>query len=1144
MRFSRLSLERYGHFEGRTLAFRSGSPDLHIIYGANEAGKTTSLSAVSDLLFGFPARSPHNFVFDYSLLRIGALLEDGDRIFECRRKKGTSATLLNAADAAIDEAPLVAMLRGQTRETFGFSFGLDQESLRSGGRAIVEAKNDFGRALFAAGSGLIGIADELRKLELEADAIWAPTAAQRRTFTQAQRLLTEATRAIRDNALRPKAWTDAEKAAKQGLVDLDAARKAREEVQSELRRADRIRRLAPLVRQRAELLENLRSHESTRDLGQQREDSSEATIKEADNAEREGAAAERLRSEAADRRGLMDIDAKILARADDIDRLHGGAGANEKGAEDLVRLDTELVAVRALIGRLRMESGSNAMVAPARATAAKLRDLAQRYVKIAASNAELAETAAGIEDRRQRSQAELDAYPIATGSDALFDAVDAARSLGTDLDARCAAARRKSDAASAALAPLLARLSPWNGTIDDLLVLPRIADGEIETTKAQLADMAATIRREDDLARRSAEQVAAIELETSQIGSGTAISPEDIASAKGDRERHWQPIRNHVLTGGALASPADVVAEYEARLARVDERMELRYTLADASGRLALLEQKKAELHLQVDQAVERSATEQGSYAEALAKWNGRLTAVGLPQVEPVRFESWQADRDAAEASHKAFLELQSDRDDLHMRRNSAREALSLALGLADTGGPLASVLASAERQRTVLERAAQQRLLSQKELDQAAADATALKRRQRLAEEGMASSTSAWREALSEAGLDMDPFTCGAILDVLDELREAESTATSLERRAEGIRRDAREHMTRVDAIGNECGIATGDGGLRELRDRLVAARAAVTQSTLLENEERRRATQVDEAAAKMKAAEQALAPLLAETGLTDRIELALAIERSRIKRRMKEELSATERQIIREGDGLSLDDLVAAVSDADPDQIAERVSALNSRLGQLNLEVDRAAAAHGAGQAAFEALNSGGTSAVNAATDAEQARAELEVLTEHYILKRAQAVTLRWTIEKYRERHQDPLLLRAGELFSALTIGRYSALRVDADGPELRLMGLRDDGRAMVDVGAMSEGTIDQLFLALRLAALEQSVAAGVKLPFLADDLFVNFDDRRAEAGFKVLAEVARSTQVLFFTHHPHLVAIAKSVVGAERHSECELQ
>ena len=61
-----------------------------------------------------------------------------------------------------------------------------------------------------------------------------------------------------------------------------------------------------------------------------------------------------------------------------------------------------------------------------------------------------------------------------------------------------------------------------------------------------------------------------------------------------------------------------------------------------------------------------------------------------------------------------------------------------------------------------------------------------------------------------------------------------------------------------------------------------------------------------------------------------------------------------------------------------------------------------------------------------------------------------------------------------------------------------------MRDDGRTMVEVGAMSEGTTDQLFLALHLAAVGKSVTSGTKLPFLADDLFVTFDDERSETGF----------------------------------------
>src|SRR3546814_14381966 len=116
MRLSHLSLERYGRFEDCELNFRPGIPDLHVIYGENEAGKTTSLAAVSDLLFGFPVRSPYNFLFDYSLLRVGAVLEDGGTTLACRRKNGTSGTLLGSDDVPIHKTPLAPMRSDQRQE--------------------------------------------------------------------------------------------------------------------------------------------------------------------------------------------------------------------------------------------------------------------------------------------------------------------------------------------------------------------------------------------------------------------------------------------------------------------------------------------------------------------------------------------------------------------------------------------------------------------------------------------------------------------------------------------------------------------------------------------------------------------------------------------------------------------------------------------------------------------------------------------------------------------------------------------------------------------------------------------------------------------------------------------------------------------
>jgi len=44
----------------------------------------------------------------------------------------------------------------------------------------------------------------------------------------------------------------------------------------------------------------------------------------------------------------------------------------------------------------------------------------------------------------------------------------------------------------------------------------------------------------------------------------------------------------------------------------------------------------------------------------------------------------------------------------------------------------------------------------------------------------------------------------------------------------------------------------------------------------------------------------------------------------------------------------------------------------------------------------------------------------------------------------------------------------------------------------------------------------------------------LFINFDDKRSAAGFRVLNELAKKTQVLFFTHHQHLLDVAHRALG----------
>jgi hypothetical protein len=109
---------------------------------------------------------------------------------------------------------------------------------------------------------------------------------------------------------------------------------------------------------------------------------------------------------------------------------------------------------------------------------------------------------------------------------------------------------------------------------------------------------------------------------------------------------------------------------------------------------------------------------------------------VGLPALEPGRFHSWQADRDVAEAAQAEVRNLIADIELSEAKRDAARAAMSAALGVADGGGPIAPVLARAERRRAEFEDVARKRLLSQAELDQLDVETAALDRRQRVAQD------------------------------------------------------------------------------------------------------------------------------------------------------------------------------------------------------------------------------------------------------------------------------------------------------------------------------------------------------------------------------------------------------------------------
>jgi uncharacterized protein YhaN len=282
------------------------------------------------------------------------------------------------------------------------------------------------------------------------------------------------------------------------------------------------------------------------------------------------------------------------------------------------------------------------------------------------------------------------------------------------------------------------------------------------------------------------------------------------------------------------------------------------------------------------------------------------------------------------------------------------------------------------------------------------------------------------------------------------------------------------------------------------------------------------------------IQTANASLKPMLERVGVSSNAMLAEAIGRSDQCRRLKAEVDEGGARLINDGDGLARAQLEAEIAAVEPVQLVAELAQLNDA---LNDTVQRQTAFSAEHANALRALSEIGGSDAEAQAEAQrqEALAKMSEVAERYIKVFTAGRLLRWSIDRYREEKQGPLLARASLLFSGLTLGSFQRLSVDFDKNPPVLEGQRADSK-LVGIAGLSDGTRDQLYLALRLASLELHLEQAMPLPFIADDLFINYDDARAKAGLKALAGLSEQTQVIFLSHHDHLIPVVQEVFGTQ--------
>ena len=1167
MRFAELELLRYGHLEDCHLRFAGEQPDLQpdlqIVFGANEAGKSTIMAAIGDLLFGFPHSTPYGFRFDKQLLRVGARLQADGIDVVCRRKKGRVGTLLDGQDRPLAEDGLTGMLAGYDSESFQRMFSLDHARLRQGGRAILEAQDDIGQAIFAAGSGLIGVAAVLAGLEEEAREIWTRRAGDRR-YHAAQRRYEEARARQKATQIRPAAWDDQRQQIARLDASLAALRLRRGGQEREREEVERRRRVLPQAALYRRVLAELAPLATVPELPADAGDVLHQVGIALATADAELALAANECDQLQAALDALVVDARLIEHHDATEALREIKGAIDKSLSDLPRRHAD-VATRsrrliALQDELGWPGDAAAIVRerlPRRVQMAELRGLLESRSALDATCVAAAADQAAARRVLEHARARLAELPAARDLDALSAALGIARGLG-DLETAIRTAQHEADRRAGALSTGLAQLAPWTGAAAALagVILP--SDGEtaaaLDAAARAEAALAEALRDHQAELQRRGE----LELQRTQLARDAgAIPHEQLAHARTDRDAVWRQVRGHLLDD-PLPDPAATATEFERWSTLADGLADRRYSGAEQSGRITALQDELERSALLLLQSRQRLADGHAATEAAALAWELVLAPSGL-RLRPRAFIAW-TDRyrrtlqaaDEAERAEAVLLELLHQREDAGARLAAALAALGAAPA---SGQAFGLLLQSADRIEQAETAAARRR----RDLDAEVAAADEASRRseakRHVAREQIAGWEDRWTRAVTAAGLDggRSPAVIRAQLDLIEELRGEIHEILGLQQRIVTMEADIDAFGAEVTRLAAACGYGLaatgGEGSDAASPGERLAALAGATREALAARdrlaalgdqlaaaEHRRAAAGIAHARALAR-----LRPLAEAAGTEDRAALAVAIRRADRARTLRHELDRLTAEIVMAGAGPALEVLLAQSEDDEAATLTSRSHALQEMLGGLSEEIARLTGERATVEAAAASLDDGPNAAI-AAADAEQARSEMAVQAEAYVRKRAEVALLRWTIARYRAEKQTPLLRRASALFSRLTLGRYAALLVDLEGDRARLAGL-DRGQAVVPVEGMSEGTVDQLFLALRLAAVEATVAAGARLPFLADDLFINYDDERAGAGFQVLADLARSTQVLFFTHHQHLVSVAEAVLAPFALSRCEL-
>lgn len=1157
MRLTRLDLTAYGPFTDGSLDL--SAPGMHVVVGPNEAGKSSALNAICDALYGIPARTTAAFLHQMPNLQLGFSLElaDGTTRQFVRLKKQRD-TLRSAADEVVPEAELLALLRDIDRDTFTTSFGLTHERLLQGSKDLAAGRGELGKALFGASTGSVNLSAVLEQLEQRADEILRPSGRAGRLYDLTKQLETLRSE-LREAQLKPRDYLDLTATLRELEEALQGDQAKEEAVSRELQLSQTLLgKLAQLRQWRTAADEvgqlepsalPLRS-ELPNELDEARSDLARAT----ESLARETAELEKLEARTAE----ISVDSAVLEFHAEIDGLRDRRAEYESKVTHRStvtdRLQRSRAQVEQLLRRLWPDSPPEEAVSAvsvgllAETTATTL---VAGFPAIDAKRTTAQEALNKSTNELGQLSERLAKLPAPPDSAQLRAALSSAQSAG-DLDADVRTANSKAADLESQMGAQLSRLGLTAREIDEAAALATPAVVQIEAARSSADQLENDHRAATERITELNAETRKRTIELDQLLADTHVpSLGQLETERAERSRIWRRVRTLWLGEPAQEDPSSqpgiwdqstdqdaVASAYEVAVATTDSTADRLRSDAATVARRAELERQISELEVKLAEQSTILAGLSTAQDEATADWRALWDPIGIDPESPAEMREWVDSFAEFQRTHESAKGAAAEIDALTTRIDGHREELRSALDSVGIEVPdvalLPTLITRCQETLDDLTATTDQRRQLLRDLERVEQERTEAEQNLAGADEELGAWRAKWTEAMSALGLpaDTDSRAATAFLteaadaqSLLDQISADESEAEEIEQFVASFEHDADAVLEAIDPerAGASHAIAVG-----HLAERLSAAREAQAGLEQLQALTDGHVEKIEQHTGGIAGVRSRIGLLVEEAGVDDEAALTAAVELAAQLHDARTTRDELEAEISAAANGRAAADLFAELGDHDEISLQSQIDRLSSEFTEIRARVVGTSEDIATNRLLLDAMD-GSAAAAEINERTEFLSAEIAQLAEAYQGFRLGAILLQEQVDAFREEHQGPILGKAGPWFRRLTLDSFVGLDVDGDA----LQGVRQSGER-VGVDGMSDGTRDQLYLALRLAAVAVAAGESDPMPLVLDDVLINFDEGRAAAALEILGELSDSTQILLFTHHQHVAKLARGALG----------